>query len=82
MAGGQDSQIHGESQIAQTIGLDELTAPSQSQRSQNVSNQPWGRLFPLSFLFGECPHSLYEDLVTVGRAEDCAIGMFRVFVIS
>lgn len=69
------SQAHGESQITQTIGLDELPTSSQSQSTQNAGEQPWGRLFPLNFLFGENPHPLWEDEVTVGRAEECTIGI-------
>ena len=71
------SQVQGESQIAQTIGLDELSPSSQRvTASQSPEGQacPWGRLFPLNFLFGDNPHSLWDDVITVGRAEDCTIG--------
>ena len=71
------SQIQGESQIAQTIGLDDLPPASQTQtQSLTIAEQPcpWGRLFPLNFLFGDNPHSLFDDVVAVGRAEDCTIG--------
>ena len=79
MAFPHSSQVHGESQIAQTIGLDELPTTSQSQRQsqQRDPKLPWGRLFPLHFLFGDSPHSLEDDLITIGRGEDCVIGTNR-----
>jgi len=58
------------SQVAQTLDLDDVL---KSQHSQQSEVRPWGRLFPLTFLFGEAPHPLRSDLVTVGRAEDCTI---------
>lgn len=64
------------SQTPQTLGLDELSQNLDSQTSPQTV-QLWGRLFPLSPLFGDFPHPLHKDVITIGRGEDCSIVLSR-----